>query len=411
MDIGDWRAIEALRAGVPNGSAVTRLDTDQTEIEGRFLELLSQVASERELGHQIQGFLIHGDFGSGKSHLLGWLEHVCLRQGFACSRIAVGKETPLGDGHKLFRAAMDALRLPDRAGGLREVADRLRPGDEPYARLYRWVQDPGSGFDPLFQATLFVFERMHVHGMEEVERIVGFWAGDRINVTDLKRWVRELGQTRFDVRARPARELVLPRWRFAAGLIAAAGYTGWVLLLDEVELVATFSAVARARAYAVLAMLVGALEAKPIPGLFTVGAVSPDLTQVVFEQRGDREKVPLRWGGRDPALLAEIEAGMAFLDPRSQAWLRIREPRPEALLRTYQRVRELYGLAYEWPPPEEMPSGDRHRIRQHVRRWITRWDLMRLFPDERPEVVTQDLRFDYSERPEMEAAEEDGQAD
>ncbi|HZU19105.1 MAG TPA: BREX system ATP-binding domain-containing protein, partial [Candidatus Dormibacteraeota bacterium] len=228
---------------------------------------------------------------------------------------------------------------------------------------------------------------------------------------DLKRWVRELGQTRFDVRARPARELVLPRWRFAAGLIAAAGYTGWVLLLDEVELVATFSAVARARAYAVLAMLVGALEAKPIPGLFTVGAVSPDLTQVVFEQRGDREKVPLRWGGRDPALLAEIEAGMAFLDPRSQAWLRIREPRPEALLRTYQRVRELYGLAYEWPPPEEMPSGDRHRIRQHVRRWITRWDLMRLFPDERPEVVTQDLRFDYSERPEMEAAEEDGQAD
>ena len=410
MDVDDWRAIEALRAGVPNGSAVSRLGTDQAEIEGRFLDLLSQVASERALGHQIQGFLIHGDFGSGKSHLLGWLEDISLRQGFACSRIAVSKETPLGDGHKVFRAAMDALRLPDRPGGLREVADQLRPGSERCGELYRRVQDPESGFDPLFQAALFVFDRRRTYD-EDLERIVDFWAGDRIRVTDLKRMVRELGSTRFDLRARPARELVLPRWRFAAELIAAAGYTGWVLLLDEVELVATFSAVARARAYAVLAMLVGALEAKPIPGLFTVGAVSPDLTQVVFEQRGDREKVPLRWGGRDPALLAEIEAGMAFLDPRSQAWLRIREPRPEALLRTYQRVRELYGLAYEWPPPEEMPSGDRHRIRQHVRRWITRWDLMRLFPDERPEVVTQDLRFDYSERPEMEAAEEDGQAD
>jgi hypothetical protein len=47
------------------------------------------------------------------------------------------------------------------------------------------------------------------------------------------------------------------------------------------------------------------------------------------------------------------------------------------------------------------------RIRQYVRRWINEWDLHRLYPD----YVAGDTVFDvlvpdYSERPELEAADE-----
>ena len=41
--------------------------------------------------------------------------------------------------------------------------------------------------------------------------------------------------------------------RFVLELIKAAGYNGWVILLDEIELVANYSVLQRARSYAELA--------------------------------------------------------------------------------------------------------------------------------------------------------------
>ena len=55
-----------------------------------------------------------GGFGTGKSHLLGYLAEVARQQGFVVSRIVVSKETPLSHpGHVLAAALRDAA-LPDR---------------------------------------------------------------------------------------------------------------------------------------------------------------------------------------------------------------------------------------------------------------------------------------------------------
>ena len=53
--------------------------------------------------------------------------------------------------------------------------------------------------------------------------------------------------------------------------MVAAGYSGWVLLVDEVELVGRYSfGPQRARSYAELARLMGKLEAFNLPGLTSV---------------------------------------------------------------------------------------------------------------------------------------------
>ena len=59
--LADRRSVEALRAGVPNRSAVRELGTDQKAIEAKFLDTLSQVAAERSAGRQLQGLLIEGE--------------------------------------------------------------------------------------------------------------------------------------------------------------------------------------------------------------------------------------------------------------------------------------------------------------------------------------------------------------
>ena len=45
----------------------------------------------------------------------------------------------------------------------------------------------------------------------------------------------------------------MQRLRFAAKLLAAAGYAGWVVLFDEVELIGRYSLQQRAKSYAELA--------------------------------------------------------------------------------------------------------------------------------------------------------------
>jgi hypothetical protein len=410
--VADRRSIEALRAGVPNGSAVRDLGTDQKAIEAKFLDALSQVAAERAAGRQLQGFMVQGEFGTGKSHLLQWLQQVSLEAGFACSKIVIGKETPLGDPHKLYRAASESLTLPDRLGGLPEVVERLRLDSGAFTELYGLVRDPDSRFDPLFQATLLLYEKLH-HDTELMDRIIAFWSGDRPSVNELKKQLRLIGHPRPDLRSRRIQELALPRFRFLAQLIAAAGYTGWVLLLDEVELVASLSLTARERSYVTLAALAGRLRAKTVPGLFTVGSVTAEFTGVIFEQRRDRDRVLQRWGERDPSFLAEVEAGLDFLAPGGRRWMRIRQPDADALRLTYDRVRNLYGRAYGWTPPFEAvdDSGPPRSMRQHVRDWITRWDLLRLDPDYKPDIETRAVAPDLTERPELELTDDPDEDD
>lgn len=407
------RSIEALRAGVPNGSAVRELGTDQKAIETKFLDSLSQVAAERSAGRQLQGFMVQGEFGTGKSHLLQWLQHVSLEAGFACSKVVIGKETPLGDPHKLFRAATESLTLPDRLGGLPEVVERLRLDSNAFGDLYGLVRDPDSRFDPLFQATLLLYEKLH-HDTELVDRIIAFWSGDRPAVNELKKQLRLIGHPRPDLRSRRIRELALPRFRFLGQLVAAAGYTGWVLLLDEVELIANLSLTARERSYATLAALCGRLRGQTVPGLFVVGAVTADFTGEIFERRRDPDKAVQRWGERDSDFLAEIEAGLDFLAPGSRRWMRIRKPDGDALRLTYDRVRALYEQAYGSRPPFEAvaESGPGRSMRQHVRDWITRWDLQRLDPAYQPDIETRQVSPDLTERPDLEVSDEpDEEAD
>ena len=87
--VTNWRAIEALRAGVPNRDAVRALGSSQPVVEGHFEEMLSAVGQGLEVGKGVEGVLFAGDFGSGKSHLLEYLQHVALEKGFVCSKVVI----------------------------------------------------------------------------------------------------------------------------------------------------------------------------------------------------------------------------------------------------------------------------------------------------------------------------------
>lgn len=396
--ITERRAIEALRAGVPNRDAVRALGCAQPKIEANFRDQLDLLESGTD-GSHVPGILVAGGFGSGKSHLLEYLGHVGLERKFVCSRVVVSKETPFHDPVKLYRSAIESAAVPDRRGAaLGEVALRLDMRNKPTKDFYDWVHDHGSGLHARYAATLHLF--LHLRGDPEAsDRIVRFWSGDDLGVGEIKRYLRSCGgAVSYKIDKIVKRDLALQRFRFASRLMIAAGYSGWIVMIDEVELIGRYSFMQRAKSYAELTRWMGKLEGYKCSGLVTVLAITDDFEEAVLRGKDDLDRIPnrLQAKGLDGLLAAQAEKGMHIIARERQ---RLDSPEHAMVQQTHDKLRSIYHAAYGWKPPpaEAVERLGTTSIREYIKGWITEWDLIRLYPDYRPKLVSVKLAPTYDE--------------
>ena len=400
------RALEALRNGVPNRDAVRVLGSDQQIVEQRFSGVLDAVSSSLELGEPVRGLLVSGDFGTGKSHVLEYLEHLAIARNYVCSRIVISKETPLYDLGKLFKAAVDTAEVPDRNGpAISEIALKIAPNSPAYVELYRWVHSQDSGLSLIFPATLLLYERLK-SDPELTEQIINFWSGERLPISEVRRGLRQIGElSSYALKTVKTAELARQRFAFISRLIAGAKYSGWVILVDETELIGRYSILQRGKAYAELARLLGETTGGGFPGIAVVATITEDFGLAVLGEKGDRDSVgpKLRSKNTDEylELAARAEAGMRLIDGKRTV---LQPPDESSLRRTYEMLRRVHAEAYGWEPPDVWATeyGPQRRMRSHVRRWITEWDLQRLYPGSRPELEEQEIHVDYGEEIELE---------
>jgi hypothetical protein len=409
-DVASRRALEALRAGVPSRDAVQVLGSEQPHVEDRFRRQLEAARTDVAAGRPTAGLIIGGDFGTGKSHLLAHLEHIALGEGFVCSRVVISKETPLYDPAKLYRSAIRAAVVPGRKGSaVDELAAKLDAHNAQVEALVHWASRADGGLSSRFAATLFLFLRMR--DPEVRDTVTAFWSGDPLSVGQLRAWLRAHGEAAtYRLESVAASELALQRFAFVPRLAIAAGYAGWVLLLDEVELIGRYSFKQRARSYAELARWSGKLKDASVPGLLAVSAITTDFDAAVLHERNDLEVIPGKLRARerevDYRLASQAEHGMRFI---GRDVLRLKGLDRASLERVHEHVRELYAQVYRWDPPDHA-AGERlstTRLRQYVRRWINEWDLKRLYPDYAGgDTVMEALAPDYSESPDLEVTDE-----
>ena len=399
------RALEALRNGVPNGEAVKMLGCNQPQADARFADLLAGAADRENPPPSALGMLVSGGFGSGKSHLLTHLERIALDEGFVCSRVAVSKETPLYDLGKMFKSAMDNGRMPDRSGRLiEELGLRLRSRQDAYAGFVVWANGAEArGLSPMFPASLMVHERSN--DLELNNEIEAFWAGDRIRVARVKGGLRQISQLQsYAFSAPKAAELPPQRMRFAVELIKAAGYKGWVVMLDEIELIASYSLLQRGRSYAEVARWLGQSAGYSYPGLVTVVTVSDDFAAAVISADGrqDRDYVGPKMAERYGDLIPGAETGMRLIERECPPL----NPLTDADIRgTLETLRAVYRDAYGWDAPSlewARGAGYQNRMRYYVRAAINEWDLLRRYPGARIETESDEFRYRYDENPDIE---------
>ena len=406
------RALEALRNGVPNRDAVNLLGCNQPEAENQFEGMLTGITESVDLASGTLGMLVSGDFGSGKSHLLTHLEDRALSQGFVCSKVTISKETPLYDLGKVFKSAVDNAQMPDRTGRLmEELGQALKPDSQEFADFFKWANDTdANGLSQMFPASLLVHERSR--DLELNSEIENFWAGDRIYISRVKNGLRQIGQKQsYSFRAPKAADLPPQRLRFAVQLIRAAGYRGWVVLLDEIELVGSYSLLQRGRSYAELARWLGKAVGGSYPGLRTVGSVTDDFASaIITDGKKDRDYVGPKMDSteRYVRLKADADIGMKLL---VQECSPLTQPTDTDVQLTMENLRRLYTDAYGWAaPPVPIRAGGagyQNRMRYRVRAAINEWDLMRHYPDYQPNIEGEEFRHFYAENADLERESRD----
>lgn len=416
-DVHHQRVIESLRAGVPSPGAVKALGCPQPTVKSKFQQMLQDAQASIHKGWTTKGMLIEGGFGTGKSHLLESLRHMALDSRFICSKVVISKETPLYSPALMFRAAIESADIPQKRGdALAEVAADLNFRSPQYADFYEWVHRQGGEIDGRFAATVFLYERM-VNDPELSHRMIRFWAGDPLSDAEIKRYLKSCDSNvsyRFE-RISPM-EMALQRFKFVSRLMIAAGYSGWILLIDEAEIIGRYSFKQRAQSYAELARWLGRLEASSFAdlgyksGLAAVMALTDDFQSAILDEKGDREKVPekLRETGSetDLVLSRQAEQGMRLIECER---IPLVGPYEQLVEEIYHKIRSIHGSAYGWEPPQ-VPTIERlssTRMREYVKGWITEWDLKRLDPNQKVEIELTEIRQDYSEDIELEGSQEE----
>ncbi len=400
------RALEALRNGVPNGDAVAALGCNQSAVERDFNSLLSRVQKDGDAPDSGLSMLVAGDFGSGKSHLLGYLETQALAQDFVCSRVVISKETPLFNMEKVFKAAVENGRVPNVTGHMvEEVAQKLDYDSNRYTQFFQWANREDNKLSRLFPATLTVHEK--VNDLELSNEITWFWSGEKIPLKRVRDGLKSVNQLQsYSFRAPPARDLPPQKLRFVLELIKAAGYRGWVVLMDEIELVANYSVLQRARSYAELARWMGQAADAKYPGLIVVSTITSDYASKVLDEKEDRDKAAERLRARqrdeDNIAAARAETGMRLIEREVHL---LAEPDDQTLSALYERLRTIHSEAYGWDAPQidyGIGLGGRRRIRSFVRRLINEWDLRRLYPGSNPDIEETEFKLNYAEDKDLE---------
>ena len=412
FDLAARRAIEALRNGVPNRDAVRALGSNQPNVKRRFADLLDAVENAGNPPNTSKGLLLSGDFGAGKSHLLADLEHLALDRNFVCSRVPISKETPLYDLGKVFSSAMENGRVPDRGGRLvEELARSIKPHSEKYIELFQWAFRAArdGSLHSVFPASLSIYE--HAMNLDLNGDIEAFWAGSKIGVSKIRAGLREIGETKTfgSFRAPKAAELPPQRMRFVIELMKASGYKGWVVLLDEIELIGFYSILQRGRSYAEIARWMGLLSDEKYPSLIVVGAITDDFASAIISPDGRKKdsdyiRPKLEQSARYNSLADSAVTGMRLLERESIAL----EPPGDAVVSgAIGKLQELYRRAYGFAPPAYEATaggaGFQGRMRHKVRSAINEWDLRRLRPDNRPDTVIEDFETGYDENTDLES--------
>lgn len=354
MTLSPSRRIEILsalrRGAVPNAG----LDVLAVGLE-RF-----ERAIDEELAHVAQGHgafkAIRGEYGTGKTFCVRWVEERARRQGFATTEVQISEtETPLHRLETVYRRAMERIRTANTAtGALPDIIDQwffalendvLSTADGEFnksdddavedaiSQLMEQRLAEVTRSTPQFAATLRAYHEAQRVGDFATAQGLLAWLGGQPNVgasikrkADLKGDIDHFGALSF-----------------LQGLLVVlrdSGIKGLVLVLDEVETLQRVRSDVRAKSLNALRQLIDEVDQGRFPGLYIVITGTPAFYD---GPQGIQRLAPLA-----QRLATDFSTDARFDNPRA-VQLRLTGFRKAQLVELGIKIRDLFVDGAEHP--------------------------------------------------------------
>ncbi len=368
--------IESLRAGIPTRVTTRYLTSTRNHLHEQFEQDLSQLANRQSIP---KGRLIWGQYGQGKTHELTCLEHMALEQGFAVSRITLNRQLSGQRLDHLYSKLATSIRTPEsKLLGIRHFLDRKNSAD-----LFNTpIQDVDRYCHSLLPIILETYFRASA---EEQELLYSVLVGAPIPMAEIRRiYKRSLGITFPKLAGSFVRSKHSQAYfELMADILTWCGLRGWVILIDEIELIARLPKLRRMQAYHHLYWLMNGSGEQTFP-IYMVGGVAQSLMDLWCHPQGrnqppDATLIPELARARNNGY-SEGEMIAFFKYAQNQEHCPFIEPiKRHQLVELLTEIAKIHGISYGWEPQinvdRVIDALGNNPLRTHIRGLLETLDM------------------------------------
>ena len=291
-DFENRHMIEALRSGVPSRAVGKFFSSSRKEIMDKAAALIAESA-----GGVSNSMVIKGKYGEGKTHFLNSVFSMAQENNMVVSFVALGKETPANKIDILYKRVLEQTYLPGES----------EPG---IPSLFTFLS---SGSDKANEMILYALNKLDTNRLYYV--LKAFLAPEGSNDDDVDVLEADLQGSFASVAAirtlysRYCREKVSfnnkfvvkehtsDYFAFMSHLFKVMGYSGWVILFDEAELIGRFARKSRMSAYSTISQFL--FPPSSFDSVSSIFAFSSSYTEEVIGEKDDFGYLDLMEGDED----------------------------------------------------------------------------------------------------------------
>lgn len=352
--------IESLRSGIP-----TRISTRELpDLRKNLTDGIIGDLAFFERGNIPEGRILWGQYGQGKTHALTSIEHIALDKNFAVSRVSLSREVSCHNLHSFYGYIAPRIKTPDSTlEGIQHYLNKFQPSDLPDSRILE-----NGRYENGLPA--MIFEDYFYSEGEERDKLYGDLTGVRLPAGELGRIHRSSRQEAMPKLNFKITEHSKAYFGVMADAIAFCGFEGWVILIDEVELIGRLGKTSRYKAYSNLSWLLNWNGKMKYP-IYTIAAAATRLQDDLWYGKKDDDRTIM------PILAAEKSGDEAskemvrfFEKAVSDTSLKILPAREDDLEKLLDKIADLHGDSYQWSPELDSASLISQLGSQPVRTYI-----------------------------------------
>ena len=333
-DIEARHIIEALRSGVPSRAVGQYFSEARPRIMREISDRLDSVCD----AGKSSGMIISGKYGEGKTHLLNTVFNLAHSNNMVVSYLSLSKETPMDKLYLVYQKVIQNTYLPRRQQpGFMQELEKISANSPVASEMLVYA------LQQLETDKLYYLFRSYLNTEDSDEKFLlqADLEGDFVANAALKKIYRRIFNetVKYKVNFTKTKHCG-DYFKFMSHLFTLMGYHGWVILIDETELMGRLGTKARLNAYRNMARFL--LPERCPENTFSIFALSASYTEDVIEAKHEYENL-------EAVYPDEPEPARTVLD------LLVKAPQlvpltKEEISSVLGKIQDFHGRAYEWTP-------------------------------------------------------------